>query len=327
MPYLIDGHNLIAALPDLSLDDPDDEVKLVLKLRAWCAQTGRKAIVYFDGGQPGGIAHHLSTSRLQVIFAAAQRSSADALIKAHLQRLKDARNWTVVTSDRDILAAAYRRGAHGRKSQDFAAELTQSVPAAAPDEDLKPTGVMGEELQAWLEIFSSSEEKAAHDSEDTDVATPPSPAPAQDGPRGRNATPPRLSPQPTESARPGVPLGELAPALKALRGDAPAESTPEVEAPHGEKPPLPTPEEIEAWLREFPEAPDEPIAPPPPKPAPPRRLPPGQEKPTDITREELAEWLYRFGGGPYGEKDTPQEDEDADTMARLFGPRRPPRKK
>ena len=30
--YLIDGHNLIGQLPDLSLTDPDDEAKLVQKL-------------------------------------------------------------------------------------------------------------------------------------------------------------------------------------------------------------------------------------------------------------------------------------------------------
>ncbi len=34
MHYLIDGHNLIAQISDISLDDPDDEAKLVLRLEA-----------------------------------------------------------------------------------------------------------------------------------------------------------------------------------------------------------------------------------------------------------------------------------------------------
>jgi len=33
MPYLIDGHNLIAQMPGFSLSDPDDEARLVLRLR------------------------------------------------------------------------------------------------------------------------------------------------------------------------------------------------------------------------------------------------------------------------------------------------------
>jgi S-adenosylhomocysteine hydrolase len=32
MPYMIDGHNLIGKLPDISLDDPNDEALLVQKL-------------------------------------------------------------------------------------------------------------------------------------------------------------------------------------------------------------------------------------------------------------------------------------------------------
>ncbi len=42
MPFLIDGHNVIAALRDIDLDDPDDEAKLVMKLRAWSSRVRRK---------------------------------------------------------------------------------------------------------------------------------------------------------------------------------------------------------------------------------------------------------------------------------------------
>lgn len=318
MPYIIDGHNLIAALPDINLDDPDDEVKLVLKLRAWCAHTGRKAVVYFDGGLPGGVARDLSTSRLRVIFAAAERSSADALIQAHLQRLKDARNWTVVTSDRDILAVAYRRGAHGLKSQDFAAELTRHP--VLPDNE-KPVSLLGEELQHWLQVFHASEEKSAATGErPADEVAPVTPPQGEQRRRPQPPQPP--SHQDENTVRFGVPLGELAPALQRLRGEAPPETPaplPE-DAGHPDKPSALSPEELEAWLREFPEL-DEPIGPPPPKPAPARPLKRGQSKPTDITREELAEWLYLFG-----QDNQPKDDEDAATMERMFGPRRPRRR-
>ncbi len=323
MPYLIDGHNLIAALPDIALDDPDDEVKLVHKLRAWCAHTGRKAILYFDGGLPGGVARDLSTSQLRVIFAAAERSSADALIKAQLQRLKDARNWTVVTSDREILAAAHRRGAHTLKSQAFAAELAH-ISAPPPADDIKPEGLLGAELEHWLAEFSQSEEKAAPPSAGPAPSEAAAPATSQSATRGRSVSQPPRPQRAASAPAAGVPLGDLAPALKALRAaQTPPEPHPVLES-DGEKPPLPDPEEVAAWLQEFPEL-EEPIGPPPPKPAPPRPLRPGQAKPHDITRAELAEWLHLFGAD--SEVETPERDEDADTMARLFGPRRAPRKK
>jgi hypothetical protein len=38
MPYLIDAHNLIGQLEDLSLSDPNDEAILVTRLKAFCVQ-------------------------------------------------------------------------------------------------------------------------------------------------------------------------------------------------------------------------------------------------------------------------------------------------
>ena len=54
MPYLIDGHNLIACLPDIDLDDPNDEARLVNRLKGFAAKARSKCIVVFDHGLPGG---------------------------------------------------------------------------------------------------------------------------------------------------------------------------------------------------------------------------------------------------------------------------------
>ena len=50
MAIMIDGHNLIGKIPGLSLDDPDDEEKLLVRLRAYRARTGKRLVVYFDPG-------------------------------------------------------------------------------------------------------------------------------------------------------------------------------------------------------------------------------------------------------------------------------------
>ena len=47
MPLLIDGHNLIAKLPSISLDDPHDETQLVELLRRYRARTGKRIQVIF----------------------------------------------------------------------------------------------------------------------------------------------------------------------------------------------------------------------------------------------------------------------------------------
>ena len=44
MNYLIDGHNLIARMQTMSLADPDDEAKLVLRLRRWTAASRKRPI-------------------------------------------------------------------------------------------------------------------------------------------------------------------------------------------------------------------------------------------------------------------------------------------
>lgn len=76
MPVLIDGHNLIAHMPNLRPDDPDDEVKLVLRLRACNAHTRKKVTVVFDHGLPGGRSREL-TGLVRVIFAGAHTLGAD----------------------------------------------------------------------------------------------------------------------------------------------------------------------------------------------------------------------------------------------------------
>ncbi|MBN1248933.1 MAG: NYN domain-containing protein, partial [Anaerolineae bacterium] len=85
MPFLIDGHNVIAALHGIDLEDPDDEAKLVLKLRAWSSRVQRKAIVIFDGGIPGGFSRTMSTADIGVVFAARYHTNADRIIDERLR--------------------------------------------------------------------------------------------------------------------------------------------------------------------------------------------------------------------------------------------------
>ena len=119
MPYLIDGHNLIASLDDIHLDDPDDEARLIDLLRTFCAHTGKELTVYFDQRAPGAT-NPPTMGGLRARFITPPRT-ADEAILAHLRRLgREAHNWTVVSSDNLIRSAAIQAGARSLNSHAFA---------------------------------------------------------------------------------------------------------------------------------------------------------------------------------------------------------------
>ena len=157
MPYLIDGHNLIACLPDISLDDPNDEAKLVNKLKGFAARTRKKCIVVFDHGIPGG-SSTMSTRGVQVVFAAAHHSSADDLIKRRISRTNDAPTWTVVSSDHEVLNHARSQRMKQMSSAQFAQSLRRtSRVEETRGEEIHPT-VSEEEIDELYQAFGGESE-------------------------------------------------------------------------------------------------------------------------------------------------------------------------
>lgn len=152
MKILIDGHNLIGQMPDISLGDPHVEGQLVGRLRRYAARKGYKVTVIFDGGLPGGPSPGLSGGGVEVIFAPAGRS-ADHLIINRLRRVRDRQGTLVVSSDREILDAAERHQLRTRRSEDFATDLSasSSSPAAPDPRQIPPSDA---EVDAWLREFS-----------------------------------------------------------------------------------------------------------------------------------------------------------------------------
>lgn len=156
MPYLIDGHNLIGQMPDLSLTDPDDEVKLVARLRRYMARHRKRGTVVFDGGLPGGLERQLSTSQVTVIFAHGG-TTADAIILGRIRRTQDASHWTIVSADRAITSVARQRRMRVVAPADFATEL-RALDVAAED-DPNPT-ISPDEVDDWLRLFGQDSDYA-----------------------------------------------------------------------------------------------------------------------------------------------------------------------
>lgn len=155
MQYLIDGHNLIPKIPGLSLADLDDEEKLIARLSEWARISRHKLTVFFDRA-PQGKSGTRRISGVTAIFVPEGRT-ADAAIMNALARLKNAaKNVTVVSSDRMVLAAARASHAKVMKSETFAAGLRDNL--AVSKVDPHSSAMTPEEIAKWEAIFSSKRE-------------------------------------------------------------------------------------------------------------------------------------------------------------------------
>jgi hypothetical protein len=151
MPYLIDGHNVIGQMPNISLADPDDEAKLTALVRRFCAREQRKATLIFDGGLPGGVSK-LSNADVTVIFASHRHTTADDLI---LNRIRDEKNpagLIVVSSDQKIVNAARQRKMAVTSARDFGGQLLRTASTVERASE-KEKGLSKEELAEWEALF------------------------------------------------------------------------------------------------------------------------------------------------------------------------------
>ena len=155
MPYLIDGHNLIPKL-GLRLDSMDDEMELIAILQEFCRLERRQVEVFFDGAPTP----HAGTRKLGAVTAHFVRlgATADNAIRNRLKNLgKSAKNWTVVSSDRQVQAEARAALAEVISSDSFAGVLKQSRNSAPkPNNERK---LSQKEVDDWLKLFEERRHK------------------------------------------------------------------------------------------------------------------------------------------------------------------------
>ena len=158
MPLLIDGHNLIGQIPSMSLADPDDEGDLVMLLRRYAtARRGRKVVVVFDHGIYGH-PQRLDGYGVTCHFARSPQD-ADAQLIKRIRELKHPRDWTLVTSDRQVARVAEDRGVRVTNSHDFARQLTAPPKVTAATQDERGDTRLSEaEIAEWLRLFGESPE-------------------------------------------------------------------------------------------------------------------------------------------------------------------------
>lgn len=149
MPTLIDGHNLIPKL-GLSLRSIDDEIQLIERLQIFCRANRQQVEVFFDGAPAGQVGRR----KMGLVTAHFIRlgATADAAIRARLKALgRAARNWTVVSSDRQVQNDARAVGASVITSAVFAEQVTSArIPDQGSGHD---AGLSDAEVEEWLTLF------------------------------------------------------------------------------------------------------------------------------------------------------------------------------
>jgi len=101
MPWIIDGSNVLGAM---RVDRHGDESKrgLVRLLASFARAKQTRVTCVFDGPEPPSFARHLGS--VIVVFGAG-RSADDVIV----ERARNGRGWSVVTSDRGLAARVQRR--------------------------------------------------------------------------------------------------------------------------------------------------------------------------------------------------------------------------
>jgi len=155
MPYLIDGHNLIPKL-GLHLDSVDDEMQLTAILQEFCRLERKQVEVFFDGAPTP----HAGTRKLGAVTAHFVRlgATADNAIRDRVKSLgKSARNWTVVSSDRQVQAEARAAQAEVISSDSFAGLLKRTRNSATKSTDERK--LSKQEVEDWLKLFEERRNK------------------------------------------------------------------------------------------------------------------------------------------------------------------------
>ena len=153
MNTIIDGHNLIAKIPGLSLSMVDDEQRLLTLLNLYGEFERGKLEVYFDGA-PAGQAGSQNFGRVRAHYISQSQPADDAIIARLLKLGKAARTWRVVTSDHRVQAAAREVHAQVIRSEDFAPQLLGAIQSQRRQtEKSRYRPLSPSEVDEWLAVF------------------------------------------------------------------------------------------------------------------------------------------------------------------------------
>ncbi len=160
MPFLIDGHNLIGQMPDLSLSDPNDEDKLIARLRLFAERANKRVTVVFDP-RPTDTTPRIGHGRIRLgnltALYALPGSKADDVIRNMVGEIKDKQGWVVVTSDAAVAGFIRATGIRVESASAFLKRLRTAL-SDRPSAEKPQAGAR--EIDNWADVFKEPEPSA-----------------------------------------------------------------------------------------------------------------------------------------------------------------------
>src|SRR4029077_14516663 len=128
--YLIDGYNLLYALPEMPAGSwQQKRSSLLIFLQQKRPQGNNPVTVVFDSRE--GLGDKVQVGPIAVIFTAGE--TADEHLSAMVRKLPNPRNLVVVSNDRGLQALVRGTGARCLSATDF----LKPAPASPPQRDMK----------------------------------------------------------------------------------------------------------------------------------------------------------------------------------------------
>lgn len=125
MWIIVDGYNVIRQWPELAMLDRTDlqsgREALLRELRAYRRGRGHRITVVFDGRERGGFSETAESAGGITVRYSRRGETADAVIARLVA--EGGEGAVVVSSDREVTAAARRRGAAWLSAAEFVARL------------------------------------------------------------------------------------------------------------------------------------------------------------------------------------------------------------
>jgi predicted RNA-binding protein with PIN domain len=153
MPYIIDGNNVMGQTPGWHRDKPAARRGLLLDLAGFAKSQKARVTVVFDGAPSDPFPEGSAFQGVKILYAE-KGSDADTRIQKLVESSANARELTVVTSDRHLAFLVHARGAKVIRSGDFRRKMRDARESAStPPEDGEKyeTG----DVPSWMRYFGA----------------------------------------------------------------------------------------------------------------------------------------------------------------------------
>lgn len=151
MTYLIDGHNLIPKIAGMSLQQLDDETRLLEMLQVTARVKRLRLEVYFDKA-PAGRTGTRKVGTITVHAIPEGIPADDAIIQRFRKAKQGAKNLVIVTSDHRIQREASAMHAKVVASETFAQIVQDAIYQASISGDGKVS--TDAEIEEWMRLFN-----------------------------------------------------------------------------------------------------------------------------------------------------------------------------